>query len=120
VRNTLFVGQSVAVVVDMNSVEVDVNFVVVGMNSVEVDMNSVVVASLNSTNSNPSITKVTTTEIIEVGDGTTVHMGNRDRIHINHNSKRLISYSAKYWSLSVFHKVLEVSLLYLPWDLKFF
>ena len=42
-RHTLSVGQSVAVVVDMNSVEVDMNSVVVGMNSVEVDMNSVVV-----------------------------------------------------------------------------
>ena len=38
--------------------------------------------SLISTNSNPSITKVTT---IEVGDGTTVHRGNKDRIHTNHN-----------------------------------
>jgi hypothetical protein len=43
VRHTLSVGQSVAVVVDMNSVEVDMNSVEVGMNSVEVDMNSVVV-----------------------------------------------------------------------------
>ena len=42
-RHTLSVGQSVAVVVDMNSVEVDMNSVEVGMNSVEVDMNSVVV-----------------------------------------------------------------------------
>ena len=38
--------------------------------------------SLISTNSNPSITKVTT---IEVGDGTTVHRGNKDSIHTNHN-----------------------------------
>ena len=42
-RHTLSVGQSVAVVVDMNSVEVDMNSVVVGMNYVEVDMNSLVV-----------------------------------------------------------------------------
>ena len=42
-RHTLSVGQSVAVVVDMNSVEVDMNSVVVGMNSVVVGMNSVVV-----------------------------------------------------------------------------
>jgi polyhydroxyalkanoate synthesis regulator phasin len=47
-RHTLSVGQSVAVVVDMNyvvdgmnSVEVGMNYVVVGMNSVEVGMNSV-------------------------------------------------------------------------------
>jgi hypothetical protein len=43
VRHTLSVGQSVAVVVDMNSVEVDMNSVVVGMNSVVVGMNTVVV-----------------------------------------------------------------------------
>ena len=42
-RHTLSVGQSVAVVVDMNSVEVDMNSVVVGMNSVVVGMNTVVV-----------------------------------------------------------------------------
>ena len=42
-RHTLSVGQSVAVVVDMNSVEVDMNSVVVGMNSVVVGMNSVLV-----------------------------------------------------------------------------
>jgi predicted aspartyl protease len=40
VRHTLSVGQSVAVVVDMNSVEVDMNSVVVGMNSVVVGMNT--------------------------------------------------------------------------------
>ncbi len=39
--------------------------------------------SLNSTNSNPSITKVTTTKVIEIGDGTTVHRANLDRIHTN-------------------------------------
>ena len=43
-RHTLSVGQSVAVVVDMNSVEVDMNSVVVGMNSVVVGMNSVPVS----------------------------------------------------------------------------
>ena len=42
-EHTLSVGQSVAVVVDMNSVEVDMNSVVVGMNSVVVGMNTVVV-----------------------------------------------------------------------------
>ena len=46
-RHTLSVGQSVAVVVDMNSVEVDMNSVVVGMNSVVVGMNSVPVAHVN-------------------------------------------------------------------------
>ena len=39
----LSVGQSFAVVVDMNYVEVDMNYVVVAMNSVVVGMNSVVV-----------------------------------------------------------------------------
>jgi hypothetical protein len=43
VGHTLSVGQSVAVVVDMNYVEVGMNSVVVGMNSVVVGMNSVVV-----------------------------------------------------------------------------
>ena len=46
-RHTLSVGQSVAVVVDMNYVVDGINYVVIGMNSVVVGMNYVPVAHVN-------------------------------------------------------------------------